>query len=332
MQKLSVCIIIEKYDCDKKTASLGTFERGFRMNIITVVVPCYNEQEVLPIFYKEICRVADEMSEQAQFEFLFIDDGSRDHTGKILRELREKDPRVCYITFSRNFGKEAGIYAGLEHASGDYVVVMDADLQHPPAFLPTMYEAVSSGKYDCATTRRTSRKGEKPIRSLFARLFYKVNNAFSQVKMVEGAQDFRFMSRQMVDAVLELTERGRFTKGIFNWVGFRTKYLEYQNVERAAGQTKWSFWGLLRYSLEGILAFSTAPLLIPLIFGILLLILGGALAVAHIWVKNISLLLAVLLGIGGMELSCLGIFGAYLSKMYGEVKRRPIYIARDIQK
>lgn len=302
------------------------------MDLITVVVPCYNEQEVLPLFYQEICRVAKDMSGCARFEFLFVNDGSYDCTGEILHELREKDPRVCYITFSRNFGKEAGIYAGLEHSSGDYVVVMDADLQHPPTFLPAMYRSVSSGKYDCATTRRISRKGEKPIRSLFARMFYKVNNALSQVKMVEGAQDFRFMSRQMVNAVLELTERGRFTKGIFNWVGFRTKYLEYENVERAAGQTKWSLGGLLRYSLEGILAFSTAPLLLPLILGILLLVLGVAFVIVHLLAKNISLLWGVLLEIGGMNLFCLGILGAYLSKMYGEVKHRPIYIAREIQK
>ncbi len=302
------------------------------MDLITVVVPCYNEQEVLPLFYQEICQVAKDMSGCARFEFLFVNDGSHDHTGKILHELRQKDPRVCYITFSRNFGKEAGIYAGLEHSTGDYVVVMDADLQHPPTFLPAMYQAVASGEYDCATTRRVTRKGESPLRSLFARMFYKVNNALSQVKMVEGAQDFRFMSRQMVNAVLELTERGRFTKGIFNWVGFRTKYLEYENVERAAGQTKWSLGGLLRYSLEGILAFSTAPLLLPLILGILLLVLGVAFVIVHLLAKNISLLWAVLLEIGGMNLFCLGILGAYLSKMYGEVKHRPIYIAREIQK
>lgn len=302
------------------------------MNLITTVVPCYNEQEVLPLFYQEICRVAEEMSEYARFEFLFINDGSHDCTERILHELRQKDSRVCYITFSRNFGKEAGIYAGLEHSSGDYVVVMDADLQHPPAFLPAMYQAVASGEYDCATTRRVTRKGESPLRSLFARMFYKVNNALSPVKMVEGAQDFRFMSRQMVNAVLELTERGRFTKGIFNWVGFRTKYLEYENVERAAGQTKWSLGGLLRYSLEGILAFSTAPLVLPLILGMVLLILGVAFVVVHLFAKNISLLWALLLGIGGMNLFCLGILGAYLSKMYGEVKHRPIYIAREIQK
>ncbi|HIV18356.1 MAG TPA: glycosyltransferase family 2 protein [Candidatus Merdivicinus intestinigallinarum] len=302
------------------------------MDRITVVVPCYNEQEVLPVFYKEICRTAEKMAGQAQFEFLFVDDGSNDRTKEILKELRQTDPRVCYLSFSRNFGKEAGIYAGLQHASGNYVAVMDADLQHPPAFLPQMYEAVASGEYDCASTRRVSRKGEKPLRSLFARMFYKVNNAFSQVKMVEGAQDFRFMSRQMVDAVLELSERNRFTKGIFNWVGFRTKYLEYENVERAAGQTKWSFWGLLRYSLEGILAFSAAPLLLAPILGGCFLLAGFVMLILRLCALDVSLLCAALFLVGGSQLLCLGILGAYFSKMYWEVKKRPIYILKEIQK
>ena len=302
------------------------------MDCITVVVPCYNEQEVLPVFYKEICRTAEKMAGQARFEFLFIDDGSKDRTKEILKELRQTDPRVCYLSFSRNFGKEAGIYAGLQHASGDYVAVMDADLQHPPAFLPQMYEAVVSGEYDCASTRRVSRKGEKPLRSLFARMFYKVNNAFSQVKMVEGAQDFRFMSRRMAEAVLELSERNRFTKGIFNWVGFRTKYLEYDNVERAAGKSKWSFLGLLRYSIEGILAFSTAPLLLPLLLGAILFAAGLVMAVLRLCGAGADLVCAVILMVGGAQLGCLGILGAYFSKIYLEVKKRPIYIARDIQK
>ena len=302
------------------------------MDVITVVAPCYNEQEVLPIFYRELCRVAEEMSARAEFEFLFIDDGSRDGTCSILKELREQDPRVCYISFSRNFGKEAGIYAGLEHAAGDYIVVMDADMQHPPAFIPKMYDAVVSGEYDCASTRRVTRKGESPLRSLFARLFYKVNNALSPVKMVEGAQDFRFMSRRMAEAVLELSERNRFTKGIFNWVGFRTKYLEYDNVERAAGKSKWSFLGLLRYSIEGILAFSTAPLLLPLLLGAILFAAGLVMAVLRLCGAGTDLVCAVILMVGGAQLGCLGILGAYFSKIYLEVKKRPIYIARDIQK
>ena len=230
--------------------------------LLSIVVPCYNEQEALPYFYEEICRVAGEMkaSHGAEFEFIFVDDGSRDNTLAITRELHKKDPRVRYISFSRNFGKEAGILAGLKAAKGDYVAMMDADLQDPPALLPQMLDALLQEDYDCAATRRTNRKGEPPIRSFFARMFYKIINRLSDADIVDGARDYRLMRRRMVDAILALPEYNRFSKGIFGWVGFKTKWLEYVNVERVAGETKWSFWKLFLYSLEGIVAFTTAPL------------------------------------------------------------------------
>lgn len=233
------------------------------MKLVSIVVPCYNEEKVLPLFYAEITKVMSQMQEkypELDFELLFINDGSKDGTLQEFRKMATMDHRVRYVSFSRNFGKEAGMYAGLQHAKGDYVVIMDADLQHPPAFLPQMYEYVKDGEYDCATTRRVSRKGESKIRSWFSRKFYKIMNHISQTEIVDGAQDFRFMTRQMVNAILEMKEYNRFSKGIFSWVGFRTRYIPYENVERAAGTTSWSFKSLFKYSLEGIFAFSTAPL------------------------------------------------------------------------
>ena len=223
------------------------------MKLISVIVPCYNEQEVLPLYYDEMNKIMAQMKQEhndIEFELLFINDGSKDNTLNMLREMSLKDKRVRYISFSRNFGKEAGMFAGLENARGDYVVVMDADLQHPPAFIPQMYNYVSQEGYDCATTRRVSRKGESKIRSWFAMKFYRIMNKISQTEIVDGAQDFRFMTRQMVDAILSMKEYNRFSKGIFSWVGFNVKYIEYENVERAAGTTAWSFWKLFTYSLE----------------------------------------------------------------------------------
>ena len=310
--------------------------------LISVIVPCYNEQEVLPMFYKEIIRVSADMQAQfpeTEFEYLFIDDGSKDRTLKTLRALARHDKRVRYISFSRNFGKEAGIYAGLSNAKGDYCVVMDADLQHPPAFLPKMYEAVSSGQYDCATTRRVSRAGESRIRSWFARLFYKIMNKISQTEIVDGAQDFRFMSRQMVDAVLSMSEYNRFSKGIFSWVGFRVKYLEYENVERAAGTSAWSFWGLFRYSLEGIIGFSTAPLTATAIIGFLSCLLGLILLIFTV-IKRLVVggdplgyptTTCCVVFFGGLQVFCTGILGLYLGKTYLEVKHRPIYLVRETE-
>ena len=238
--------------------------------LISLIVPCYNEQEALPLFYQEASRVAEEMgrSHGAEFEFVFIDDGSKDDTLKIMRALHGQDARVRYQSFSRNFGKEAGIWAGLKAARGDYVAMLDADLQDPPSLLPEMLDALLSGEYDCAATRRTTRKGEPPVRSFFARLFYRIINKMSDTEIVDGARDFRLMTRQMVDAILSMGEYNRFSKGIFSWVGFRTKWLEYTNVERVAGTTKWNFWKLFRYSVDGIVGFSTAPLALAAFIGV----------------------------------------------------------------
>ena len=309
------------------------------MKLISVVVPCYNEEEVLPMFYDEIIKVSDAMKQEhpdIDFEFFFINDGSKDRTLEIFRELADKDERVRYISLSRNFGKESAMYAGLKNSKGDFVVVMDADLQHPPAFLPQMYNYVKDGEFDCATTRRVSRKGESKIRSFFARLFYKIMNKISQTEIVDGAQDFRFMSRQMVDAVLDMSEYNRFSKGIFSWVGFRVQYMPYENVERPAGTTSWSFWGLFKYSLEGIMAFSTAPLAISIFMSILgallsvLLIVAGIIGTIFLPDLGTALLIigAVLL-VGAVQLMCTGILGMYLGKTYMEVKKRPIYLAGE---
>ncbi|MBR6984564.1 MAG: glycosyltransferase family 2 protein [Ruminococcus sp.] len=310
------------------------------MKLVSVVVPCYNEEEVLPMFYEEIIKVTNGMSEkwpELTFEFLFINDGSKDRTLELFRELADKDKRVRYISFSRNFGKESGMYAGLKNAKGDYVVVMDADLQHPPAFLPEMYGHVKDGEYDCATTRRVNRKGESKIRSWFAMKFYKIMNKISQTEIVDGAQDFRFMTRQMVDAILDMSEYNRFSKGIFSWVGFKVKYLPYENVERPAGTTSWSFWGLFKYSLEGIMAFSTAPLAIASMLGIISCIIAFILMIITVIktlvfgdpVAGYPTTICVIFLLSGLQLFCTGILGQYLAKTYLETKHRPIYIASE---
>lgn len=240
-------------------------------DLISVIVPCYNEEVSLPFFYKEIQKVISHMQERypVEFELLFVDDGSRDDTLSIIKSFASKDPKIKYLSFSRNFGKESAILAGLEHATGDYVALMDADLQDPPSLLTQMYETIKEGTYDCIGTKRVDRKGEPPIRSFFARCFYKLINKISKTSIVDGARDFRLMTRQMTDAILNMPEYNRFSKGIFGWVGFKTKWLEYTNVERVAGSTKWSFWSLFLYSLDGIVAFSTIPLSIASILGIL---------------------------------------------------------------
>ena len=311
------------------------------MKLLSIVVPCYNEQEVLPMFYEEITRVTDQMKKdypELEFEFLFINDGSKDRTLEIFHELADKDSRVRYISFSRNFGKESGMYAGLQNAKGDFVVVMDADLQHPPAFLPEMYSYVRNGEYDCATTRRTNRKGESKIRSWFAMKFYKIMNKISQTEIVDGAQDFRFMTRQMVDSILEMSEYNRFSKGIFSWVGFKVKYMPYENVERPAGTTSWSFWGLFKYSLEGIMAFSTAPLALAIFLAIItgcaslvfyiLAIIG---ACADVFNVPLMVILGTVLLLGAFNLGCTGVLGMYLGKTYMEVKKRPVYIVGETE-
>ena len=304
--------------------------------LISVIVPCYNEQDVLHLFYDEIGLVAGEMQEY-DFEFIFVNDGSSDDTLKICKELAAKDERVKYISFSRNFGKEAGIYAGFEKAKGDLVCMMDADLQDPPALLPEMVKAIEEEGYDSVATRRVTRKGEPPIRSFFARMFYKLMEKISETEIVDGARDYRLMTRQFVNSLLQLEEYNCFSKGLFGWVGYQTKWLEYENVERAAGETKWSFWKLLLYSIEGIMAFSTVPLAISAVTGILFCAIAFVM-ILFIIVKTIVFgdpvagwpsTACIILFVGGVQLFCVGILGQYLAKTYLEVKGRPIYICKE---
>ena len=300
---------------------------------ISIIVPCHNEQEALPFFYKEFKQLTASMSYEF-FELLLIDDGSQDATLPIIKDLASKDTRIKYLSFSRNFGKEAAIWAGLQHATGDYVAIMDADLQDPPSLLPEMYQAVTEKGFDSAATRRVSRRGEPPIRSWFARKFYKLMHKIAQTELVDGARDYRLMNRKFVNALLSMQEYNRFTKGLYGWVGFNTKWIEFENVERIAGETKWSFWKLLFYAIEGIVAFSTMPLTLATIVGLLccLCAFGGVGFVVirkllfgdpiQGWASTVS----ILLFIGGVQLLCTGILGQYLAKTYLETKRRPIYI------
>ena len=304
---------------------------------ISIVVPCYNEEVALVFFQKEIDRVSQELMPDVTFEILYIDDGSKDNTLQEIHHLAEQDERVKYISFSRNFGKEAAIYAGLKNASGDLVAIMDADLQDPPALLPEMYHAIMEEGYDSAATRRVDRKGEPPVRSFFARKFYRLMNKISNTDIVDGARDYRLMNRKFVNALLEMGEYNRFSKGLFGWVGFKTKWIEFENVERVAGETKWSFWKLFRYSIEGIVAFSTVPLALAAVLGVLMCILG-AIAIIFIVVRQLAFgnavagwasLACIILFLGGVQLLCLGILGSYMSKTYLEVKNRPIYICGE---
>lgn len=303
---------------------------------ISIVVPCFNEQEALPFFYKEFKSLTTKMDHE-DFELIFVDDGSRDKTLDTIKDIAKNDTRIKYISFSRNFGKEAAILAGLEHSKGDYVALMDADLQDPPAILPEMYEALTVEGFDSAATRRVTRKGEPPIRSFFARMFYKIMNKISKAELVDGARDYRLMNRRFVDALLSMKEYNRFTKGLFGWVGFKTKWIEYENVERVAGETKWSFWKLLAYAIEGIVAFSTAPLVIATIIGLFFCLLSFA-GTAFIVVRKFlfgdpvqgwASTISVLLSIGGVQLLCTGILGQYLAKTYLETKHRPVYIVGE---
>ncbi len=307
------------------------------MGILSVIVPCYNEEESVADFYAELMKnEAFFREKELEVEILYIDDGSRDNTAAEVKKLREADQRVRLISFSRNFGKEAGMYAGLEKSRGDYVVMMDVDLQDPPSLLPQMYSYIEQG-YDSVATRRVSRKGEPPIRSLFARMFYRLMKHISRTEIMDGARDYRLMTRQMVDAILQMQEYNRFTKGIYGWVGFRTKWLEYENVERAKGETKWNFWKLLIYSLEGITAFSTVPLSIASVMGVLFCVLALILIVFIVVRTSIfgdpvsgwPSLVCIISLISGVQLFCMGIIGQYLAKTYLEVKRRPIYIVRE---
>lgn len=306
---------------------------------LSIVVPCYNEEEAIPVFYKETTRVLETMnlSKDQEVEFIFVDDGSSDRTLEVLKDLRKKDSRVHYINFSRNFGKESGLYAGLSKASGQFISVMDVDLQDPPSLIPEMLDCIIKEGYDCAATRRVTRKNEPPIRSLFARLFYKIMGSLSNVEVVDGARDFRVMTKTYKDAVVSLCERNRFTKGIFPWVGFKTKWFAYENIERSAGKTKWSFWKLFLYSIDGIIGFSTKPLALAAILGILA-IFAAFLLIAWIIIRKIlwsdpvqgwASLVCIIIFIGGVQLFSTGVLGIYLSKVYLEVKQRPIFIVRE---
>lgn len=307
------------------------------MKKLSIIVPCYNEMDAIPLFYNEVLKIQSKFDEKIEFEIIFVDDGSSDDTLNVIKTLNSKDKSVQYVSFSRNFGKESAMFAGLEKSSGDIIAIMDVDLQDPPSLLPKMYDYIIKGDYDCVATRRVTRNGEPVIRSFFARCFYKMINKLSKTQIVDGARDYRVMTRQMVDAILKLKEYNRFSKGIFSWVGFKTKWLEYENVKRVAGETKWSFWKLFVYSLDGTVAFSTVPLAIASVLGSVMCLLS------LIWVcvivsKTIffgesvagypSMMCAIVF-IGGIQLLCVGILGQYVAKMYLETKKRPIYITKE---
>lgn len=307
------------------------------MKLLSVIVPCYNEEENVRDFYDELCKITDFFEEkEISLEILYVDDGSKDKTVSEVKKLCAEDARVRLVSFSRNFGKEAAIYAGLQKCRGDLAVLMDADLQDPPALLPEMYSYIEQG-YDSVATRRVTRKGEPVIRSFFARMFYRLMNKISRTQIVDGARDYRLMTRQVVDAILSMSEYNRFTKGIFGWVGYETKWLEYENVERRKGETKWSFWKLFLYSLEGIIAFSTAPLTIASVMGVLFCVFAFAMIIFTIIRKLIfddptsgwPSLVCIIMMVSGVQLFCLGILGQYLSKTYMEVKKRPVYLVRE---
>lgn len=309
---------------------------GEKMSKISIVVPMYNEQESLGILYKELNRVTDTLPEY-EFEYLFVNDGSSDATLAEIRQLAEKDKRVRYVSFSRNFGKEAALYAGLKNATGDYVATMDADLQDPPALLPQMIAMIEAGDCDNVATRRVNRKGEPPIRSFFAKCFYKVMRHLSHIEIADGARDYRLMSRAMVDSIVSVSEYNRFSKGIFAWVGYETKWLEFENVERSAGETKWSFWKLVRYSFDGIINFSDTPIRISSYLGLLLTVLSFVAIIMEVIralvfgdpVAGWPSLVCIITFIGGIQLFCMGIMGQYIAKTYMEVKRRPHYIVKE---
>ena len=312
------------------------------MKQISIVVPCYNEVEALPLYYEAMLPVLDQLRAQgAEAEFVFVDDGSTDGTLRVMRELHEKDTRCGYLSFSRNFGKEAAMFAGLQHARGDYVAVMDADLQDPPEMLPEMLRLIESAPeddpIDCVGTRRTDRRGEPPIRSFFARCFYRLINKISKTEIVDGARDYRLMTRRMADAILSMSEYNRFSKGMFSWVGFKTRWLEYVNRERAAGETKWSFHKLFLYSIDGITAFSTAPLAIASYTGLAICAVSF-LYLLFVFIKALAYgdpvagwpsMVCIILFLGGIQLLCIGVLGQYLAKTYLEVKGRPQYVLQE---
>ena len=306
-----------------------------KKDLLSIIVPCFNEQEALPIFYDELNKVLKNMN--IDHEIILVDDGSRDETLKVMRELAKKDKKIRYLSFSRNFGKEAAMYAGFMNARGDYALTMDADMQDPPSLLPKMYEIIKTGKYDSVATRRVDRKGESKIRSFFARLFYKIINRISDAQIVDGARDFRMMDRRMLDAIISMCEYNRFSKGIFGWVGFKTYWLDFENVERVAGKTSWSFWGLTKYAIDGIINFSNVPLDIASYFGLFMTFVAFVMLmfiVIRKWlfgdpVAGWASTMCVIIFIGGIQLFCLGIMGQYLGKTYMETKHRQHYIIAE---
>lgn len=309
------------------------------MEKISIIVPCYNEEKTIPIFYKEIIKIAKKLNKY-NFEYIFIDDGSKDNTLNVIKEINKKDKNVRYISLSRNFGKEAAMMAGLEASTGDYVAIMDVDLQDPPSLLPEMLNSIKNEGYDSVGTRRITRKGEPPIRSFFARLFYKIINKMSKIEMVDGARDYRLMKRKMVNSIISLKEYNRYSKGLFSYVGFKTKWIEYENIKRVAGETKWSFWKLFVYAIEGIVSFTTTPLYIASIIGVLFCIMSF-IATIIIFIKTLIFhdpvsgwpsLACIITFIGGVQLFCMGIMGQYLAKTYLETKKRPIYIISETEK
>ena len=308
------------------------------MKILSVIVPCYNEEENVSDFYDELMKTEEFFkSKDVDFEILYIDDGSKDNTALEVHKLIDKDKRVHFVSFSRNFGKEAAIYAGLQHAKGDYVVMLDADLQDPPALLPQMYSYIVNEGYDSVATRRVDRKGEPPIRSFFARRFYHLINKMSKTEIVDGARDYRLMTRRFVDAILSMEEYNRFSKGIFGWVGFSTKWIEFENIERKKGETKWSFWKLFVYAIDGIIAFSTVPLAIASIIGTLFCVIAF-IGILFILIRSLfwqdptsgwPSMVCIIMLVSGVQLFCLGVVGQYLSKTYLEVKKRPLYLVKE---
>ncbi len=307
-----------------------------KKKLLSVIVSCYNEEETVPLFYEEINKVSEKM-DYLDFEFIFVNDGSKDKTLDILKKLHKKDRRVKYYSFSRNFGKEAAMYAGLCSSNGDYVTLMDADLQDPPSMLEKMYNYIVKDGYDCVGTRRVTRKGEPPIRSFFARIFYKLINKMSKVEMVDGARDYRLMTRQMVNSIIDMKEYNRYSKGLFSFVGYNTKWLEYENVERVAGETKWSFWKLFIYAIDGICAFSTVPLVASAVIGVVFCIISFIMILVIIFktlafgdpVSGWPSMVCIMFMVSGIQLLVMGIMGEYLAKTYLETKGRPIYIIKE---
>ncbi len=302
---------------------------------LSIIVPVLNEQDTIPMFYETVEKYVPQLN--LEIEYLFVDDGSNDNTMNIIKALAEHDKRIHYVSFSRNFGKEAALYAGLQNSSGDYVVLMDVDLQDPPELLPQMLNEIKKNGYDCIGTRRVTRKGEPPIRSFFARMFYKLINSMSKTEIVDGARDYQMMTRQVADAILSIGEYNRFSKGIFGWIGYRKKWIEYENIERCAGETKWSFWKLFIYALDGIIAYSTTPLVLSSVLGLFLCFVAF-ISIIVIVMRTLIFgdptqgwpsLVCIIVLLSGIQLFVIGILGQYLAKTYLETKQRPIYLVRE---